>query len=60
MVHLSRIPSLTFKALLLLTLGFLQNVLAQDYKTVEATFPGLAAGDFKIGLPSQHCPRERS
>jgi thiol-disulfide isomerase/thioredoxin len=47
MVHLSRIPSLTFKALLLLTLGFLQNVQAQNYKTVEATFPGLTAGILK-------------
>jgi thiol-disulfide isomerase/thioredoxin len=47
MVCLSQIPSLTFTALLLLTLGFLQNAQAQNHTTVEATFPGLAAGILK-------------
>ena len=47
MVPISRIPSLTFKALLFLTLGCSQNALAQNHTTVEATFPGLAAGILK-------------
>lgn len=47
MVPISRIHSLAFTTLLLLTLGCLQNALAQSYKTVEATFPGLADGILK-------------
>ena len=47
-MYISRIHSLTFTALLFLTLGCFQNTLAEDYKTVEATFPGLADGILKI------------
>ena len=47
MMYISRMHSLTFTAFLFLTLGFLQTALAQNYKTVEATFPGLADGILK-------------
>ncbi len=47
MMYISRMHSLTITAFLLLTLGFLQTALAQNYKTVEATFPGLADGILK-------------
>ena len=53
---ISRILSLAFKALLILTLGFFQHALGQDYKTVEATFPGLAAGILKAAYLSKLPP----
>lgn len=50
-----RIGPLAFMALLISTL-FFQQALAQDFKTVEATFPGLASGLLKTAYVAKLPP----